>query len=377
MADYAINAEGAEALRKLSFILRQLKEDMVARTGALWTAVGGMEGLGIYGDEILDMLSGNAKILRCAGEAVDVLSAGAECLAQKIESYMQKGLMGGLEETIASGGTVKKMQYDRQTTTDMWLLAQESVDVQIENYREALLKRGVPAGEWLDDTLRQHKAQMLAQAREELEVASGHKAEAEKLYRYPAGNWGEFYDRLAAEYRSALFYDGLWKRIKEHHSVEQDLRAVNPRYDTEKKEWTENCQRCVPAYELRRRGYQVKAKPRAPMADYLARHPFDVWENPKVVSCKGSGREEIAAQMSRWGDGARAQVIVMWDKAASGHTFMAEQRGGVTCFYDPQSGENEVDYYFSYVRMGKTQVVRVDNLRPSEYIEKCCEEAER
>lgn len=376
MAEYAINAEGAEALRKLAFMLRQIQEDMAERSGALWTAVCGMEGLGIYGDEILDMLSGNARILRRAGEAAAVLSAGAERLAEKIESYMQKGLWGSEGEASPSGGAVKKLQYDRQTVTDRWLSAQESVDVQIENYREALLKRGVPAGEWLDNTLRQHKEQMLAQEREELEAASGHKAEAAQIYRYPAGDWGEFYDRLAAEYRSALFYDGLWKRIKEYHSTEQDLRATNPQYGTERKEWTENCQRCVPAYEFRRRGYQVKAKPRAPMADYLARHPFDVWENPQVISCRGSGREEIAMQMSRWGDGARAQVTVIWDKVSSGHTFMAEQRGGETYFYDPQSGENQVDYYFSYVRQGKTQMVRVDNLKPTEYIEKCCEEAE-
>ena len=376
MANYAINEEGAEALRKLAYDLHRIQEDMEARSGALWVAVQGMEGLGMYGGIILEMLSNNTRIVKQAGEAVTVLSARAQHLAEKIEVYIQKGLMGGTMQESTSGAAVKKLQYDRQKTTDMWISAQQSVEVQIENYREALLKRGVPAGEWLDDTLKQHKERMLAQEREELEVASGHKAKAEQIYQYPSGNWSEFYDRLAAEYQSALFYDGLWKRIREEHSTGQDLQNTNPKYETEKKAWTENCQRCVPAYELRRRGYQVKAKPRQPMADYLARHPFDVWENPEVVSCKGNGREEIMAHMSRWGDGARAQVIVTWDRVASGHTFVAEQRGGITCFYDPQSGEDEVSYYFEHVQQGSVKIARVDNLRPSEYIEKCCEEAE-
>lgn len=381
MANYAINEEGAASLRKLASDLRHVQEDMYARSRALWTAVQGLEGLGIYGDFLLELLSDNAKTLKQVSEAVAVLSDGAEYLAEKIEFYMQKGLMGESEQKSigqegALGMAVKKLQYDRQKTTAMWISAQESVDAQIENYREALLKRGVPAGEWLDNTLKQHKERMLAQEREELEVASGHKAEAEQIYVYPSGSWGEFYDRLAAEYQSALFYDGVWKRIRDQHSTEQDLRATNPKYGTEKKEWTENCQRCVPTYELRRRGYEVKAKPRQPMADYLARHPFDVWEKPEVISCKGSGREEIMAQMSRWGDGARAQVVVIWDKVASGHTFIAEQRGEHTLFYDPQSGESEVSYYFEHVRQGSTKIVRVDKLLPSEYIEKCCEEAQ-
>lgn len=376
MANYAINEEGAEALRKLAYDLRHVQEDMEARSGALWAAVQGMEALGIYGSSILEMLSRNTEILKKAQEAVIVLSGDAEHLAEKIEGYMQKGLLGGEEPGSTSGGPVKRLRYDRQTTTDMWVSAQQSVDAQIENYREALLKRGVPSGQWLDNTLKQHKDRMLAQEREELEAASGHKEKVEQIYQYPCGNWGAFYDRLAAEYRSSLFYDGPWKRIGGQHSVEQDLLAANPGYSTGKREWTENCQRCVPAYELRRRGYQVKAKPRKPMADHLARHPFDVWEDPEVFSCKGSGREEVEAYMSRWGDGARAQVTVVWNGVSSGHTFMAEQRGDTTYFYDPQSGSGDVEYYFEHVQQGSTRIARVDNLRPSRYIEECCEEAE-
>ena len=48
--------------------------------------------------------------------------------------------------------------------------------------------------------------------------------------------------------------------IKGEHSIEDDLKAVNPNF-TEGRDgvWENNCQRCVVAYELRRRGIDVKA----------------------------------------------------------------------------------------------------------------------
>ena len=52
-----------------------------------------------------------------------------------------------------------------------------------------------------------------------------------------------------------------FKKIKGAHTQAQDLTATNPRY-SEGLEWQINCQRCVGAYEMRRRGYDVTAKPR-------------------------------------------------------------------------------------------------------------------
>ena len=55
------------------------------------------------------------------------------------------------------------------------------------------------------------------------------------------------------------------KRIKGEHTREQDLKAVNPNFVPGRNgEWENNCQRCVAAYEARRRGINVTAKPLPP-----------------------------------------------------------------------------------------------------------------
>ncbi len=38
-----------------------------------------------------------------------------------------------------------------------------------------------------------------------------------------------------------------------------DLVKTNPNYATKEYGYTHNCQRCVPTYELRKRGYNVEA----------------------------------------------------------------------------------------------------------------------
>lgn len=76
-----------------------------------------------------------------------------------------------------------------------------------------------------------------------------------------------------------------------------------------------------------RRGLDVTALPCDGEYDYLASHPFSIWENANIISCTGHGKDEIESVMNSWGEGARAQIIVMWTHTA-GHTFLAEQRGG-------------------------------------------------
>jgi len=77
--------------------------------------------------------------------------------------------------------------------------------------------------------------------------------------------------------------------------------------------------------------------------------------------------------MGFWGDGSRAQIVVYW-RSGTGHTFFAEQRDGVTKFYDPQTNDSDVEYYFDGVQDGKTLLCRVDNLEKNERIADCCEE---
>lgn len=54
---------------------------------------------------------------------------------------------------------------------------------------------------------------------------------------------------------------GLFNKKTVKTSVAHDLKAVNPNYDPKKlNEWSMNCGNCAMAFELRRRGYDVKAR---------------------------------------------------------------------------------------------------------------------
>jgi hypothetical protein len=156
--------------------------------------------------------------------------------------------------------------------------------------------------------------------------------------------------------------------------IAEDLAAVNPNYSTGEWQWRNNCQRCVPTYEMRRRGYNVTAKPRPTYGvDALARNYTLIWENNNRVWCvKEDDRTQISNIMAKWGDGARAEVFVAWN-SQSGHVFVAEQINGQTVFYDPQNPKADASRYFDRNIKGVTSILRIDNNTPSDYILECCE----
>ena len=126
---------------------------------------------------------------------------------------------------------------------------------------------------------------------------------------------------------------------------------------------------------MRRRGYDVTAEFCDDPDDYLTYHPYEVWENPEVMETTGTGQEDIEKAMSEWGDGARAQLVVVWDGTDLGHTIIAEQIDGKTVYLDPQNGDRKLD--FDDVELGSTTFCRIDNLQPSSRILDCCKEVER
>lgn len=174
-----------------------------------------------------------------------------------------------------------------------------------------------------------------------------------------------------------------WKSIEGEHGIEADAENVNPNYDPDKNgEWENNCQSCAPAYEMRRRGYDVEAKPFTNENEYLSLNPEAAWDNPDVQTTEGNGKADIEYQMQEWGEGSRAEVVVYW-KEGGGHAFCAEQVDGKTKFVDPQvASSDEVSHdagaYFDHVRDdGSTRYWRTDDAKPSSNIEDCCKEADR
>ena len=166
-----------------------------------------------------------------------------------------------------------------------------------------------------------------------------------------------------------------WKKKILDVNPEQDAFLANINYKKDVS-YKMNCQRCVPAYEMRRRGYDVMAKPTILVGrDVINENTWkNIFDNAEWRSCgTGNGLKYIEDAMKNYGDGARAEIYVLWKNKKEAHVFVAEQRNGKTIFIDPQDGTNDARYYFDYVSSGYTEMCRIDNLEASELIKACCE----
>lgn len=141
-------------------------------------------------------------------------------------------------------------------------------------------------------------------------------------------------------------------RIEKHigvatnpRTLEQALKETNPNYNKNHHgKWEQNCQRCVLAYELQRRGYNVTAKPYPGGNDKLARGGWKhVFKGARTLNVKNA--IDIEAKMKKYGNGARAIVSCQWD-TGGGHVFIAENDDGHIRYIDPQTHNSYANGYF-------------------------------
>jgi hypothetical protein len=163
--------------------------------------------------------------------------------------------------------------------------------------------------------------------------------------------------------------------IEGAHSIEDDLKATNPNFVAGRDGvWENNCQRCVVAYELRRRGIDVQAKPcdNDPLEEVKVKeHWKDLNGNAQWYDGafpKGKDRQSfVESKMKNWGEGSRATVYVDWEDGTA-HVFSAEMVNGKVVFVDPQTGEYNPRGNFPDQKTGTIMVTRVDNLKINDYI---------
>ena len=231
----------------------------------------------------------------------------------------------------------------------------QDINEMIVNYREALMENGVPNCPWLEKTLAEHKMAMKEQLGYDLDVASGNANISEnRPDAYPnVEDYNAFYQELTEQFR------------------EYCRTGTNPNYAPHTS-YADNCQRCVPTCEARRRGMEVEAYPSTHGSEHLSYHPYDIWENPEIHTTSGSGMEDICRTMAEWGDGVRVQVVCVWQGPFSdGHTFYAEQINGRTVFTDPQTGNSDFADRFELMAEGRTTFCRIDNQEFSSYAREC------
>lgn len=146
--------------------------------------------------------------------------------------------------------------------------------------------------------------------------------------------------------------------------VNPDRRALDA---MDYEDYTSNCQRCVVAYELNRRGYNVEAEA--------------TWQNDPypygghwMTAFVGAKRESVGAttnnkvnsniegKMSKWGNGSRAIVSV--SNGRGGHVFNVEYRNGKLNYYDAQTNSRyDPKRVFNHVNKKAVTIVRTDNLK--------------
>ena len=156
----------------------------------------------------------------------------------------------------------------------------------------------------------------------------------------------------------------------------ESAKGANPYYSSAYREYSENCQRCVVAYELRRRGYNVIAQPThqndlLPTGDKW-RGAFQHGKTEKVSGLNAwQLRQNVAKTMQSYGDGARAVVSFAWAKGHFGHVINVENIKGKIHYFESQvGGEYNPNRVLSGVRHGSVKIMRTDSLRISDRAKK-------
>lgn len=122
--------------------------------------------------------------------------------------------------------------------------------------------------------------------------------------------------------------------------------------------YTSNCQRCIIAYEMRRRGYDVEANKYIGRGDSIYNENlaltraflnFDSMTNTKryenqpngeKYSSRGALIRAMEKDMVAEGEGARFAVAWKWKNSSWGHTINAEVIDGKVTFFDAQCNKS-------------------------------------
>lgn len=155
--------------------------------------------------------------------------------------------------------------------------------------------------------------------------------------------------------------------------IQEALEGANPFWGGGAQgNFTENCQRAVVAYELRRRGYDVVALPTYKNDNLPSGGRWQgAFQKAKTVNVGSTNpktaQANLESQMKSYGKGSRGIVKI------PGHVFNVENVNGKIRYVDAQTNtiynSNNV-----FSRLGKeaasVQLVRTDNLRISERAKK-------
>jgi len=206
-------------------------------------------------------------------------------------------------------------------------------------------------------------------------------------FSIPRGSGDNFQRNALMEQPPETLREALGKKGAEK-TMDNAMKNANPYFSRDFSEYSENCQRCVVAYELRRRGYDVIAQ---------ATYAGDKW--PQSINVKGVGMDRwrgafrhaktdqvgsggnnaraearvlsnIASKMKEYGNGSRAVISIGYRGSRVGHVFNVENRGGHIYYVDAQTGTRYINAdmknLMKIVDTRSVSLTRTDNLRISD-----------
>ena len=150
-------------------------------------------------------------------------------------------------------------------------------------------------------------------------------------------------------------------------AIQDAVKGANPNY-SRGSAYGVNCQRCVQAYEFRRRGYDVVAKPK-PSPNNLISWGSECFIQPGAYQYSyqayALNQTEAAVKkaLANAPDGSRFSIYIKWKRTYGGsaHVFIAEKTGGVVHYLDPQTGNMDASDYFTRGSKGCFGYFRLDD----------------
>jgi hypothetical protein len=150
---------------------------------------------------------------------------------------------------------------------------------------------------------------------------------------------------------------------------------ANPYFNDDYAEFSSNCQRCVFAYEMRRRGYNVEALPTyendtMPSGGNWQKAMSGMTQVNVGKTTEAATLKNIESTMASWGEGSRGIIRMKWAGGNSGHVINCEYSNGKLKVYDVQSnkrttGTKYLKEYLPYTTLSHTQLFRTDNATPT------------
>lgn len=150
-------------------------------------------------------------------------------------------------------------------------------------------------------------------------------------------------------------------------AIQDAVKGANPNY-SRGSAYGVNCQRCVQAYEFRRRGYDVVAKPK-PSTNNIISWGSECFIQPGAYqySYQAYALNQMEAAVKKAlanaPDGSRFSIYIKWKRTYGGsaHVFIAEKTGGVVHYLDPQTGNMDASDYFTRGSKGCFGYFRLDD----------------